>query len=59
MSAVPNLPPTLVKICGIRDLAAARAAAQAGADLLGFHFCGSIRRISPEDARAIAAGVQS
>jgi phosphoribosylanthranilate isomerase len=57
MSAVPNLPPTLVKICGICDLAAARAAADAGADLLGFHFCDSIRRISPEDAHAIAAGL--
>jgi phosphoribosylanthranilate isomerase len=42
-----------VKICGICDLPAAQAAAEAGADLIGFHFCDSARRISPEEARAI------
>jgi phosphoribosylanthranilate isomerase len=42
-----------VKICGICDLAGADAAASAGADLIGFHFCTSDRRISPEEARAI------
>jgi phosphoribosylanthranilate isomerase len=30
-----------VKICGICDAGAAAAAAEAGADLLGFHFCSS------------------
>jgi phosphoribosylanthranilate isomerase len=42
-----------VKICGICDAAAAAAAAEAGADLLGFHFCSSPRRVTPEDARDI------
>jgi phosphoribosylanthranilate isomerase len=44
---------TEVKICGVCDAGAARVAAEAGADLVGFHFCSSLRRISPEDARAI------
>ena len=44
----------LVKICGICDVGAARAAAQAGADLIGFHFCSSLRRVTPEEARAMA-----
>lgn len=42
-----------VKICGICDVEAAAAAAEAGADLLGFHFCASPRRVTPEQARAI------
>ena len=42
---------TLIKICGICDSEAARAATEAGADLIGFHFCRSDRRVSPEDAR--------
>ena len=42
-----------VKICGICELAAAAAAVEAGADLLGFHFCSSQRRVTPEEARAI------
>jgi phosphoribosylanthranilate isomerase len=42
-----------VKICGICDAAAAAAAAEAGADLLGFHFCDSARRVTPEEAKAI------
>jgi phosphoribosylanthranilate isomerase len=41
---------TLVKICGICDLEAGIAAAEAGADILGFHFCDSERRITPDDA---------
>jgi phosphoribosylanthranilate isomerase len=44
----------LVKICGIQDAASARAAGEAGTDLLGFHFCDSLRRVTPEGARAIA-----
>ena len=43
----------LVKVCGICDAGAARAAARAGADLLGFHFCSSVRRVTPEAARAM------
>ncbi|MGA7910186.1 MAG: phosphoribosylanthranilate isomerase [Candidatus Dormiibacterota bacterium] len=42
-----------VKICGICDAEAAAAAASAGADLLGFHFCSSRRRVTPEEAKAI------
>ncbi len=42
-----------VKICGICDLDGANAAVEAGADLLGFHFCDSSRRVTPEDAKAI------
>jgi len=42
-----------VKICGICDAGAASAAAEAGADLLGFHFCTSPRRVTPEEAKAI------
>ena len=42
-----------VKICGICDVDAAQAAVEAGADLLGFHFCSSDRHVSPEEAKAI------
>jgi phosphoribosylanthranilate isomerase len=42
-----------VKICGICDLAGAAAAVESGADLLGFHFCSSPRRVTPEEAKAI------
>jgi phosphoribosylanthranilate isomerase len=42
-----------VKICGICDLDAAQAAVEAGADLLGFHFCSSDRHVTPEEAKAI------
>jgi phosphoribosylanthranilate isomerase len=46
---------TRVKICGICEPAGALAAAEAGADLLGFHFCSSRRRIEPEAVLAILA----
>lgn len=42
-----------VKICGICDVDAARGAVESGADMLGFHFCPSPRRVSPEEAKAI------
>jgi len=42
-----------IKICGICDLEAANAAVEAGADLIGFHFCDSDRRVSPGEAKAI------
>ena len=42
-----------IKICGICDLESANIATEAGADLIGFHFCDSDRRVSPEQAKAI------
>jgi phosphoribosylanthranilate isomerase len=47
----------LVKVCGICDAAAAREATAAGADLIGFHFCSSLRRVTPEEARAMVDGL--
>ncbi len=44
---------TQVKICGVCDADAARAAADAGADLIGFQFCSSLRRVTPEEALSI------
>ena len=46
---------TLVKICGINDPQAARAAAEAGADMLGFVFYPrSPRAVTPERAVTLA-----
>src|SRR5438876_9818527 len=42
-----------IKCCGSCDLESARFAVEAGADMIGFHFCNSDRRVSPEDAKAI------
>jgi phosphoribosylanthranilate isomerase len=42
-----------IKICGICDLESARTAVEAGADLIGFHFCTSDRRVTPEEAKVI------
>jgi phosphoribosylanthranilate isomerase len=46
-----------VKICGICDAAGAELAAEWGADLLGFHFCSSERRVTPEEAKSILDGL--
>jgi phosphoribosylanthranilate isomerase len=46
-----------VKICGICDAEGAQAAIEAGADLIGFHFCRSDRRVTPEEAKAIVDGL--
>lgn len=48
---------TVIKICGVCDPADAVAAVEAGADLLGMHFCSSLRRIDPEAGREIARAV--
>lgn len=49
---------TLVKICGITNLADAQAAVDAGADLLGFNFYRpSPRYISPSDAQKITSQI--
>jgi phosphoribosylanthranilate isomerase len=46
-----------VKICGICDSDGAQSAIESGADLLGFHFCTSDRRVTPEEAKAIVDGL--
>jgi phosphoribosylanthranilate isomerase len=46
---------TRVKICGISDVGAARAAADAGADAVGFVFAPSRRQVTVEQAAAIAS----
>jgi phosphoribosylanthranilate isomerase len=46
-----------VKICGICDAEGAQAAVESGADLIGFHFCRSDRRVTPEEAKAIVEGL--
>jgi len=43
----------IIKICGLSDVKSAVFAAEQGADLLGFVFAESTRRVTPEQARGI------
>jgi len=49
---------TRVKICGISEEAHALAAAEAGADFIGFIFAPSPRQVTPVQAEKIAAAVK-
>ncbi|KAF9228338.1 hypothetical protein BS17DRAFT_692939 [Gyrodon lividus] len=53
-------PPPLVKICGIRTVEEAHAAAQSGADMLGLMFVPASKRfISLDTARKISSSIRS
>lgn len=43
----------MVKICGVRSIQHARAAADAGAEMVGMIFAEARRRVTPEEAREI------
>ena len=48
-----------VKICGVRDIEAARHAEACGADAIGINLhAPSVRSVSPEQAKAIQAAIQ-
>src|SRR5689334_3575114 len=50
---------TLIKICGLRTIQHALAAAEAGADMLGLVFARSPRQVSPNQAAEIAAAIRA
>ena len=43
-----------MKVCGLRDAATAQAAAEAGADAIGFVFAESVRQVTPAEANVAA-----
>lgn len=47
----------IIKICGIKTMAAAKSVQESGADLLGFVFAPSKRYIDPEEAAVICSSV--
>lgn len=49
---------TVVKVCGVCDPASATAAVDAGADMVGIHFCDSPRRVTVAEGTRIAAAVR-
>lgn len=56
----PESPPRVaVKICGLREAAHVAAAVMAGADMIGFVFAPSKRRITPAEAAALIAGMRA
>lgn len=50
---------TLIKICGIRTFEHAQTAAESGADMIGFMFAPSKRRITSEQAAEIAIALRA
>ena len=47
-----------VKVCGVMTGSDAEAVTLAGADLLGFHFCPSLRQVTPRQAKAALAALR-
>jgi phosphoribosylanthranilate isomerase len=49
--------PSFVKICGITSIGDARVTAEAGADAIGLNFTRSVRHVTVEQGREIAAAI--
>lgn len=49
---------TLIKICGLSEIEPALFAAEAGADMLGFVFAESRRRVTPEQVAALILAIK-